>query len=133
MSAGFFFPPLLVIEIPMFLALLGELGYHVVATASRVVSVKEQRQQYQNCDVVFQTKGGVEVGVRQTENGIELVCDEVELERVEGVTKQEFQKYVTQKYTHKKITDELAKHGFTIVEEQVQDDQTIKLRVRRWD
>jgi len=29
--------------------------------------------------------------------------------------------------------DELAKHGFTVVEEEVLEDNIIKIRVRRWN
>ena len=134
MSMVFFFPPLIVFELPLFFLLLGEMGYQVVAASSQAVKSTVDAHQFQECDVVFKTKGGVDIGVIQAEDGsIELVCDEVELENVEHVTKEELHRNLTQKYTHRKVADELARHGFSIVEETVQDDETIKIKVRRWN
>jgi hypothetical protein len=133
MSACFFFPPLIIFEIPFFMVLLAELGYQVRSAVSVTGQLQAQAKQFQGCSLVFQTKGGVDVGMMQHEDGsISLECDEQQLERVEGISKLELKHSLTQKYTHKKINEELAKHGFSVVEEQTLDDQTIKIRVRRW-
>lgn len=134
MSGALFFPPLIVFEIPFFLALLGELGYQVYATATQVATLKGQSSQFQQCDVVFSTKGGVEVGLVFEEGGtFNLICDEAKLEQVEGLSPIELKSKLIQQYTNKKVSDELAKHGFSIVEEEVLEDNTIKIKVRRWN
>lgn len=133
MSACLFFPPLIVIEIPFLALMLTQLGYSLVSGLSKTKNLSNTVVNSETCDLVFQTKGGVDVGIQQQEDGsIKLVCDEEELQKVEGVSKIEMHQELTQKYTHKKISDELAKQGFSIVEEEQLADQTIKIRVRRW-
>ncbi|MBU1024330.1 DUF1257 domain-containing protein [bacterium] len=133
MSGCLFFPPLIVFEIPFFAVLLAELGYHVFASVSQVSRLKGQASRFQQCDVVFATKGGVEVGLVFQEGGaFNLVCDEAKLEQVEGLSPIELKNQLSQKYTHKKVYDELTKHGFSIVEEEVLEDNTVKIKVRRW-
>lgn len=39
---------------------------------------------------------------------------------------------VTQQYAYQKITTELKKKGFSLVKETVEEDQTIKITVRKW-
>ncbi len=134
MSACFIFPPLIIFEIPFFALLLSELGYHVMSAVSHTSEISAQSKQFQDCNLVFSTKGGVDVGIICSEDGsYNLVCDEDELANVEGITKLELKSRLSQQYTHKKITDELAKHGFSIVQEEVLEDNTVKIRVRRWN
>lgn len=134
MSACFIFPPLIIFEIPFFMLLLSELGYHVMSSVSQTHELSTQSQQFKQCNLVFTTKGGVQVGVEASEDGnFNLVCNEDELANVEGISKLELKNQLTQKYTHKKVADELAKHGFTVVKEEVLEDNTIKIRVRRWN
>jgi hypothetical protein len=133
MSACLFFPPLIVFEIPFFAGLLVQLGYSLVSGMSKTKNIGNTAVKAEACDLVFQTRGGVEVGIQQQEDGsIKLVCDEEELQKVEGVSKIEMHQELTKEYTHKKISEELAKQGFSIVEEERLADQTIKIRVRRW-
>jgi hypothetical protein len=133
MSACIFFPPLIVFELPFLALVLSQLGYGLVAGLSHTKNLSKTVVNSETCDMVFRTKGGVEVGIQQQLDGsINLVCDEEALQKVEGVSKTEMHQDITQKYTHKKITDELAKQGFSIVEEEHLADQTIKIRVRRW-
>ena len=134
MSACFNFPPLIIFVLPLMMILLSELGYHVVSTISATGEMHTQATQFQNCNAVFSTKGGVDVGVICSEDGtLSLVCDEEHLANFEGITKLELQSQLSQQYTQKKITEELAKHGFTIVEQDVLEDNTVKIRVRRWN
>ena len=133
MSACFFFPPLIVFEIPLFAGLLVQLGYSLVSGLSKTKNIGNTVVNSETCDLVFQTKGGVDVGIQQQEDGsIKLICDEEQLQKVEGVDKIEMHQELVKEYTHKKISEELAKQGFSIVEEEHLADQTIKIRVRRW-
>lgn len=134
MSACFIFPPLIIFELPLMMVLLSELGYHVVSTVSATGEMHSQATQFQNCNAVFTTKGGVDVGMICAEDGtFSLVCDEQQLANVEGISKLELQSQLSQKYSQKKVTEELAKHGFTIVEQETLEDNTVKIRVRRWN
>ena len=40
---------------------------------------------------------------------------------------------VVQKYVHQRLLDEIRARQFVIVEEEVDEDQSIRLKVRHWD
>jgi hypothetical protein len=40
---------------------------------------------------------------------------------------------VVQKYVHRRLLDEIAARGFNVVEEEVDANQAIRLKVRHWD
>ena len=46
---------------------------------------------------------------------------------------EELSQRVVQKYVHQKLLDEVRAHGFNVVEETVNEDQSIRLKVRHWD
>ena len=50
--------------------------------------------------------------------------------RVQG---EELSRRVVQKYVHKKLLDEIRARQFVVVEEEVDENQAIRLKVRHWD
>ena len=73
-----------------------------------------------------------DVGVKQTANGFELVADWWGVEATRGVTEQEFVNQVQQRYAYHKVVKEVKKRGFTLDMEEVKQDNTIQLTVRKW-
>ena len=50
--------------------------------------------------------------------------------RVQG---EELSRRVVQKYVHQKLLDEIRARQFLVVEEEVDENQAIRLKVRHWD
>lgn len=46
---------------------------------------------------------------------------------------EELSQRVVQKYVHQKLLDEVRARGFNVVEEEVDEKHTIRLKVRHWD
>jgi hypothetical protein len=46
---------------------------------------------------------------------------------------EELSQRVVQRYVYQRVMDELRAHQFTVVEEEVGADQSIRLKVRRWE
>lgn len=46
---------------------------------------------------------------------------------------EELSQRVVQQYVYQKLMDEMRKRGFNVVEEEVNEDRSIRLKVRRWD
>ena len=46
---------------------------------------------------------------------------------------EELSQRVVQKYVHQRLLDEVRARGFTVVEEEVDENQAIRLKVRHWD
>jgi len=131
MSGFFLAPPVLVpfMEIPTALIALGYLGFEV---AGGIHSVACNRKK-QIVDHVLVSKSGLQIGVRlDAEGRLELLVDEDELRTREGLELQDFEKQVQQKYQYAELLERLKSEGYTVVEENEESDQTIRLVVRRW-
>jgi hypothetical protein len=46
---------------------------------------------------------------------------------------EELSQRVVQKYVHRRLLDEMQARGFTVVEEEVDENSAIRLKVRHWD
>ena len=46
---------------------------------------------------------------------------------------EELSQRVVQKYVHRRLLDEIRTRGFNVVEEEVDNNNTIRLKVRHWD
>jgi len=81
------------------------------------------------------TRGGVTVTFSRDARGKASICvtgpghSDEEL-RIMG---EELSQRVVQKYVHRRLLDEVRARGFNVVEEEVDENQSIRLRVRHWD
>jgi hypothetical protein len=80
------------------------------------------------------TKGNVELRVRRDERGRCSVCakgkghSKAELKQMA----EEFTQKMTQCYVYNRVATELKNKNFQVVNEEVMDDQAIRINVRRW-
>lgn len=69
------------------------------------------------------------LGFRLTAAGnYEIAADELLLNR-----RQDFIKQLTQQYAYRKILKDAASAGYALVREEIGDDQTVRLVVRKWE
>lgn len=86
-----------------------------------------------NQEIVL-TKGNIELRVKRDERGRCSVCakgaghSEVELKRVA----EEFTQKLTQCFIYDKVMRELKNKDFKVVNEEVSEDESIRIHVRRW-
>lgn len=72
--------------------------------------------------------GRLSFGLRSSESGAyEVVGDEMQMRAIESALKQ-----ITQQYAYCMVVEQTANAGFEIVDEQVANDNTIRMTVRRW-
>ncbi len=80
------------------------------------------------------TKGTIELRVKRDERGRCVVCakglghSEAELKQVA----QEFTQKLTQCFVYDKVVRELKNKEFQVVNEEVMEDESIRIHVRRW-
>ena len=138
MSGGFFIAPPLIppggplpvpfLEVPTLLLALGLLGFeivqgvNVIACANRNVVV----------DHVLRNENGLQIGVKQTADGLQIVLDEEEVRAKEGVEAKELKARFQQKFAYVNVVQRLKAEGYQVVEENEEADNTIRLVVRRW-
>jgi len=80
------------------------------------------------------TKGAIELRVKRDERGRCSVCakgtghSEVELKKIA----EEFTQKLTQCFVYDKVMRELKNKDFQVVNEEVSEDESIRIHVRRW-
>lgn len=112
-------------------AALKDLGY-TFTEAEQGVEVRGWLGQKETAELSIHASKQYDVGVKATANGYEFVADWWGVESGRGITQEQFVKQVTQRYAYHKVLSEVAKQGFTIETDEVSEDKTISLTVRRW-
>ncbi len=85
-------------------------------------------------EMVF-TKGAIQIHVTRDERGRCRICAEgkgfaeAELKQVA----EEFSGKVTQAFIYNRVKTELKNKGFQVVNEEVTEDQTVRIHVRHWE
>lgn len=80
-------------------------------------------------------RGGVTVVFERDARGKAAICvsgpgyTDAELRAIG----EELSQRVVQKYVHRRLLDEVRARGFNVVEEEVDENNTIRLKVRHWD
>jgi hypothetical protein len=81
------------------------------------------------------TRGGVSVTFSRDARGKAAICVEgpgLSDEQLRAVG-EELSQRVVQKYVYQRLTDEMKARQFVVVEEEVDQNQAIRLKVRHWD
>ena len=112
-------------------AALKDLGFEF-SEAEQGVEVRGYLGQKETAELSIHASKQYDVGVKATANGYEFVADWWGVETGRGITQEQFVKQVTQRYAYHKVLSEVAKQGFTIETDEVSEDKTISLTVRRW-
>lgn len=79
-------------------------------------------------------KGGrYNIGFRETPQGsFELVADWWGVQREQGFSEDEFKNLITQQYAKAKVIKEASRLGYAIAIDEVVEDGTIRLVMRKW-
>jgi hypothetical protein len=97
------------------------------------VRVKGWRGLSEVADVVVETGTPYNIGLRKTTQGVyEIVADWWGVETRTGIVQGKFLKELNQRYAYNKVLTEVRKQGFSVAEDEVTADNTIRLVVRKW-
>lgn len=112
---------------------LDELGYNYQSDdQSQEVTVRGWRGQTMNAAMSIDM-GKYDVGVVSAGDGTyNLVADWWGIETTKGVTEQEFQDKLHQRYQYHNVLQACEEKGYSVEEEVNQEDGTIQLVVRKW-
>src|SRR5206468_3312715 len=103
------------------------------ATANQLVKVRGWKGSTLTAEAKLKASKSYDVGLQLTEEGTyKLVADWWGIEEETNEAAEKIQQKVIQCYAKHKVKAEVAKQGFTLDEEQVEADGTIKLAVSKW-
>lgn len=83
-------------------------------------------------EAVFEDGTGRQAGLRKTAKGYQIVSDCHGLTPAQQKKQAESIQQVVQRYSYRKVVQQLQREGYTVAEEQKQGDGSIKLVVRKW-
>lgn len=111
-----------------------ELGYKYTEPKDKAkVYIRGWNGNQEEADLKIDTKSSYDIGVKVKDGGMcEVFADWWGVESHAGFTEEEFMQKLRQRYAYNKVTSEVKKQGFTLVEDKVEEDKTIKLVVRKW-
>lgn len=113
---------------------LKDLGYAFTkAEAEQFVTVKGYLGQTTEATISIHASKTYDIGVKVTASGVSFVADWWGVETTRGVTEKEFVSAVKQRYAYHKVMQEIRKKGYTLAEEEVTEDNHIRIRVRSWE
>jgi hypothetical protein len=107
-----------------------EMGY---SFKEGVTQVRGYQGELTEAIAVIDTKSTYDIGIVQTADGYSLIGDWDMLQVRAGIEKEDFLNTLNKKYAYTKILEEISKQGYTVVEETEDAQQTVKVRVRRWN
>ena len=112
---------------------LDDLGYTYTESESGEAFVKGYQGDSTTAALSIHASRTYDIGVQIGENEVELVADWWGVETTRGVTEEEFVKSLKQRYTYHKVMSELEGRGYTVVSEEVDGEEHIRIRVRSWE
>ena len=92
-------------------------------------------QEFEGADVIMETQKGEIIGFKQQEDGSYKLAAKYGVEGVQewGGTNEQIEERLKQQYAYVKVKKEVAKRGYAVVEEEILEDNSIRVLVRRWD
>jgi hypothetical protein len=103
--------------------------------SARLISKSNKANQLGRDQHIQVQRGGVTVTFSRDARGKAAICvtgpghSDEELRTIGG----ELSQRVVQKYVHRRLMDEIHARQFVIVEEEVDENNAIRLKVRHWD
>ena len=103
------------------------------STEEQLATVKGYQGQTTDAVMSIHISKSYDIGVKVDEKGhVQFVADWWGVETTRGWTEEEFLQKVTQKYSYNKVIQEVESRGFTLEDEEVDEDETIHIKVSSW-
>jgi Protein of unknown function (DUF1257) len=103
------------------------------ATENELVKVRGWKGSTLTAEAKIKASKSYDIGLQLTEEGnYKLVADWWGIEEETNETAEKLQQKIIQRYAYHKVKKEAAAQGFTLDEENVEADGTIKLGVSKW-
>ena len=103
------------------------------ATENQLVKVRGWKGSTLNAEAKIKGSKTYDIGLQLTEEGTyKLVADWWGIEEETNETQQQITQKIVARYAYHKVKNEVAKQGFSMDEETVEADGTIKIGVSKW-
>jgi hypothetical protein len=92
-----------------------------------------KNEEIQNCIMEIKTGSSYSIGIRKKEKGYEIAADWWAIETFTGQKQEDLINKITRQYAYETIMDKVKQMGYSIVQEEQDAKETLRITVRRWD
>jgi hypothetical protein len=85
------------------------------------------------CLMEIKTGSSYSIGIRKKEAGYEVVADWWAIETFTGQKQETLLNKITRQYAYETVMDKIKTMGYSVVDEEQDSKENIRITVRRWD
>jgi hypothetical protein len=85
------------------------------------------------CIMEIKTGSSYSIGIRQKEKGYEVAADWWAIETFTGQKQEEIMNKITRQYAYETIMDKIKGMGYSVIQEEQDAKENVRISVRRWD
>ena len=86
-----------------------------------------------DCIMEVKTGSSYSIGIRKKEKGYEVAADWWAIETFTGQKQEDIMNRITRQYAYETIMDKIKGMGYSIVQEEQDTKENLRITVRRWD
>jgi hypothetical protein len=87
----------------------------------------------EDCIMEIKTGSSYSIGIRKKEAGYEIAADWWAIETFTGQKQEDLINKITRQYAYETVMDKVHKMGYSIVSEEADTQENVRITVRRWD
>ncbi len=91
-----------------------------------------KNEEISGCILEIKTGSKYSVGIRKNGSQLEIVADWWAIETFTGQKQEDLLNKITRQYAYETVMDKIKTMGYSVVQEEQNAQQTVKLTVRRW-
>jgi hypothetical protein len=85
------------------------------------------------CIMEIKTGSSYSIGIRQKEKGYEVAADWWAIETFTGQKQEDIMNKITRQYAYETIMDKIKGMGYSVIQEEQDAKENMRISVRRWD
>jgi len=85
------------------------------------------------CEMEIKTGSSYSIGIRKKEKGYEVAADWWAIETFTGQKQEDIMNRITRQYAYETIMDKINEMGYSVVQEEQDTKENVRITVRRWD
>ena len=105
------------------------------AEAGQTLSLKgyTKDEVIDGCIMEIKTGSSYSIGIRHKDKGYEVVADWWAIETFTGQKQEDIMNRITKQYAYETIMDKVKGMGYSVVQEEQDAKENLRISVRRWD
>ena len=92
-----------------------------------------KNEEIHDCIMEIKTGSSYSIGIRKKEKGYEIAADWWAIETFTGQKQEDIMNRITRQYAYETIMDKVKGMGYSVVQEEQDAKENLRITVRRWD